>query len=120
VGAPTDVVREIGGREPEDFETIVRRYLARSAFSKRRMALISQGSLEYGKSDRHACSRPKGAGVDLEHSKQSARQFGRRFRKLAKFAFGGPGSVRRGLEQVKPVQSLTARRFAPLLAHQHA
>jgi uncharacterized protein YbjT (DUF2867 family) len=28
VGAPTDVVREITGREPEDFETICRRYVA--------------------------------------------------------------------------------------------
>jgi hypothetical protein len=44
VGAPTDVVREIGGREPEDFETIVRRYLARSPFSKRRMALMARAA----------------------------------------------------------------------------
>ena len=44
VGAPTGVVREIGGREPEDFETIVRRYLARSSFSKRRMALVARGA----------------------------------------------------------------------------
>jgi len=28
VGAPTDVVREIAGREPEDFETICRRYVS--------------------------------------------------------------------------------------------
>jgi len=28
VGAPTDVVRELTGREPEDFETICRRYVA--------------------------------------------------------------------------------------------
>lgn len=28
IGAPTDVVREIAGREPEDFETICRRYVA--------------------------------------------------------------------------------------------
>jgi NAD(P)H dehydrogenase (quinone) len=27
IGAPTSVVRDIGGREPEDFETIARRYL---------------------------------------------------------------------------------------------
>lgn len=27
VGAPTDVVREVAGREPEDFETICRRYV---------------------------------------------------------------------------------------------
>ena len=44
VGAPTGVVREIGGREPEDFETIVRRYLARSSFSKRRMALVARAA----------------------------------------------------------------------------
>lgn len=28
IGAPTDAVREVGGRESEDFETIVRRYIA--------------------------------------------------------------------------------------------
>jgi len=28
VGAPTDIVRTITGKEPEDFETIVRRYVA--------------------------------------------------------------------------------------------
>jgi NAD(P)H dehydrogenase (quinone) len=35
VGAPTDTVRAIGGAEPEEFETIVRRYVARSPFAKR-------------------------------------------------------------------------------------
>ncbi len=28
IGAPTDAVRAVGGREPEDFETIARRYIA--------------------------------------------------------------------------------------------
>ena len=31
VGAPTDVVREIAGREPEDFETVCHRYVAERA-----------------------------------------------------------------------------------------
>lgn len=31
IGAPTNAVLEIGGREPEDFEAIVRRYVANSA-----------------------------------------------------------------------------------------
>jgi uncharacterized protein YbjT (DUF2867 family) len=44
VGAPTDVVREIGGREPEDFETIVHRYLARSPFAKRRVTLMTRAA----------------------------------------------------------------------------
>lgn len=35
VGAPTDVVREIGGVEPEDFEIIARRYVERSPFRSR-------------------------------------------------------------------------------------
>lgn len=35
IGAPTDVVCEIGGRPPEDFETIVRRYVAVSPFVRR-------------------------------------------------------------------------------------
>lgn len=34
IGAPTNVVREIGGREPEDFETIARRYVAERAEAK--------------------------------------------------------------------------------------
>jgi NAD(P)H dehydrogenase (quinone) len=39
VGAPTDTVRQMGGAEPEDFETIVRSYVAKSAFVKRSLAL---------------------------------------------------------------------------------
>lgn len=35
VGAPTDVVREVGGREPEDFETIVRRYVSERPEARR-------------------------------------------------------------------------------------
>jgi hypothetical protein len=38
VGAPTNVVREMGGAEPQDFEAIVREYLARSPFAKRTVA----------------------------------------------------------------------------------
>jgi len=34
IGAPTDVVRSIGEREPEDFETITRRYVAESPKSR--------------------------------------------------------------------------------------
>jgi uncharacterized protein YbjT (DUF2867 family) len=37
VGAPTDVVREVGGSPPEDFETIVRRYVAESPLARRSM-----------------------------------------------------------------------------------
>lgn len=36
VNAPTDVVRRITGREPEDFETIVRRYVANNPNATRR------------------------------------------------------------------------------------
>ena len=43
VNAPTDVVRTITGREPEDFETIVRHYVAHSPDAKRRLA--TQGKL---------------------------------------------------------------------------
>jgi uncharacterized protein YbjT (DUF2867 family) len=35
VGAPTDTVREVGGGAPEDFETIVRRYVAQSTLVRR-------------------------------------------------------------------------------------
>jgi NAD(P)H dehydrogenase (quinone) len=38
VGAPTDVVRRITGREPEDFETIARRYVAALPEAKPRLA----------------------------------------------------------------------------------
>jgi NAD(P)H dehydrogenase (quinone) len=39
VGAPTNTVQQIGGAEPEDFETIVRSYIVRSAFAKRTLVL---------------------------------------------------------------------------------
>lgn len=35
LGAPTDAVLRVGGRPPEDFETIVRRYVAASPFTRR-------------------------------------------------------------------------------------
>jgi uncharacterized protein YbjT (DUF2867 family) len=35
VGAPTDVVRDVGGAIPEAFETIVRRYVQRSSLARR-------------------------------------------------------------------------------------
>jgi len=37
VGAPTDTVMEIGGAAPEEFETIVRRYVTQSAVVRRTM-----------------------------------------------------------------------------------
>lgn len=36
--APTDVVKQLTGREPEDFETITRRYFAESPYRKRSLA----------------------------------------------------------------------------------
>jgi uncharacterized protein YbjT (DUF2867 family) len=38
IGAPTDVVRDVGGAAPEAFETIVRRYLAESPLARRSLA----------------------------------------------------------------------------------
>jgi hypothetical protein len=38
IGAPTDVVRDVGGAAPETFETIVRRYLAESPLARRSFA----------------------------------------------------------------------------------
>jgi NAD(P)H dehydrogenase (quinone) len=35
IGAPTNIVPEVGGRPAEDFETIIRRYVADSALAKR-------------------------------------------------------------------------------------
>ena len=37
IGAPTDAVMEVGGTGPEEFETIVRRYVAQSPFARRTM-----------------------------------------------------------------------------------
>jgi NAD(P)H dehydrogenase (quinone) len=42
VGAPTDAVREVGGRDPEPFETIVRRYAAASSLSRRTVASMTR------------------------------------------------------------------------------
>jgi uncharacterized protein YbjT (DUF2867 family) len=44
VGAPTDAVRQLGGAEPEDFEAIVRSYVAKSAFAKRTLALRTRAA----------------------------------------------------------------------------
>jgi len=44
VGAPTDAVREVGGREPEDFETIARRYVAQSPFSRKSPAAMAKAA----------------------------------------------------------------------------
>ena len=37
-GAPNDVVLEVGGSEPEDFETITRRYVASNPMARRSFA----------------------------------------------------------------------------------
>jgi NAD(P)H dehydrogenase (quinone) len=44
VGAPTSTVREIGGTEPEDFESIVRRYAAQSPLAKRTMGRTARAA----------------------------------------------------------------------------
>jgi NAD(P)H dehydrogenase (quinone) len=49
VGAPTDAVREVGGREPEDFETIVRRYVAQSPFARRSIAGMASAAWHMAK-----------------------------------------------------------------------
>ena len=46
IGAPTDAVREVGGQEPEDFETIVRRYMAATPNGKRGLSGFSRTMLE--------------------------------------------------------------------------
>jgi hypothetical protein len=38
VGAPNDVVLEVGGSEPEDFETITRRYVAADPMARRTLS----------------------------------------------------------------------------------
>jgi NAD(P)H dehydrogenase (quinone) len=49
IGAPTQTVREIGGAEPEDFETVVRRYVVQSAFAKRTMGLSAKAAWSLAK-----------------------------------------------------------------------
>jgi NAD(P)H dehydrogenase (quinone) len=45
VDAPTDVVAEVGGQVPEDFETIVRRYVAASPFARRTLGSQAKAML---------------------------------------------------------------------------
>ncbi len=59
IGAPTSAVLEVGGREPEDFETIARRYLAATSNTRRSLGRLSQTMLELTK----AMLTP---GLDLE------------------------------------------------------
>ena len=49
VGAPTDTVREISGAQPEDFETIVRRYVANSPFARRTMGRTAKAAWNLAK-----------------------------------------------------------------------
>lgn len=44
VGAPTSTVQEMGGTEPENFESIARRYVERSPFAKRTMGRTAQAA----------------------------------------------------------------------------
>jgi NAD(P)H dehydrogenase (quinone) len=44
LGAPTDTVQVVGGAEPQDFETIVRHYVAQSPFARRTMALQAKAT----------------------------------------------------------------------------
>jgi NAD(P)H dehydrogenase (quinone) len=44
VGAPTGTVLEIGGSAPEDFEAIVRRYVAQSPFARRTTAHMAKAA----------------------------------------------------------------------------
>jgi NAD(P)H dehydrogenase (quinone) len=45
VGAPTDAVLAVGGQPPEDFETIVRRYVAASRYAKRNIGSRAKAML---------------------------------------------------------------------------
>jgi hypothetical protein len=79
-GAPNDVVREVGGTEPEDFETITRRYvaanpLARSSLANRvraaagfmKILLTRTPDLEgYARSQNHPIVRQPLYGLDYE------------------------------------------------------
>jgi len=56
VGAPTDVVLEVGGRPAEDFETIVRRYVASSDLARRSVGATTRAAWNLIKAT--ATSRP--------------------------------------------------------------
>ena len=49
VGAPNDVVLELGGSKPEDFETITRRYVAANPLARRSLANKLQAIGEFVK-----------------------------------------------------------------------
>lgn len=56
VGAPTNVVQDIGGRPAEDFETIIRRYVAGSALARRSVGATARAAWNLVKAT--ATSRP--------------------------------------------------------------
>lgn len=45
IGSPTNAVREVAGQEPEDFETIARRYMANALHGKRSLSGLSRTML---------------------------------------------------------------------------
>lgn len=45
IGAPTNAVLEVGGQEPETFETTLRRYYAAAPYAKRSMGALSRSLL---------------------------------------------------------------------------
>lgn len=49
IGAPTDVVREVGGREPEDFETITRRYAAERPQARRNIPNLLRALVNFAR-----------------------------------------------------------------------
>lgn len=64
VGAPTDAVAEVGGRPPEDFDTIARRYVAASPFARRTLGSRARAMLGLTKAMLTRAPDPDARGQD--------------------------------------------------------
>jgi NAD(P)H dehydrogenase (quinone) len=66
IGAPTNAVLEVGGSEPEEFERIVRRYVARTTFSERTAGSMARAILNLTKALLTSAPNPAEIAQQLE------------------------------------------------------
>jgi NAD(P)H dehydrogenase (quinone) len=86
MGAPTNAVLEVGGTPPEDFETIVRRYVAQSPYAKRSLGLTVQAIRNLAKAMLTPAPNLETLAQKLNIPSIASGSLGRRFGKLARLA----------------------------------
>src|SRR5689334_158116 len=86
MGAPTNAVLEVGGTPPEDFETIVRRYVAQSPYAKRSLGLTVQAIGNLAKAMLAPAPNIETLAQKLNIPSIASGSLGRRFGKLARLA----------------------------------